>query len=161
MRKNSIATCVSTFAAIAGLPLLAQHAAAAPSSGVLGQISIHFGHDHDQAPPPPQPAPMGFGDDQRHELRHIYWQLEHANHDYNGHRQEAVDQIRRAAEIMGMDLHGEGYDSGHGDQPQHWSDHQLREARDRLADLSGRTGGREHEHLDRAVHELDRALDSH
>ncbi len=158
MRKHSIATIVSTVAAMAGLPLLAQQATAAPSSGILGQISIHFGHDN---PPPPAPAPMGWGDDQRHELRHVYWELEHADRDYDGHRHEAIEQIRKAAEVLGMDLHGEGYGAGEGEgEPQHWSDHRLREARDKLADLSNRSAGREHDHLDRAVHELDRALES-
>jgi hypothetical protein len=156
MKKNrSIALYVSTIAAVAALPLLAQPAAASPASGMLGQISIHIGGDH------PQPQPVGWNDDQRRELRHVYWELEHADRDYNGHRHEAMDQIHKAAEIMGMDLHGDGYGEAHGAEPMRWSDHKLREARDKLADLVANTSGHEHEHLDRAVHELDHALEAH
>jgi hypothetical protein len=130
---------------------------------VLGQVSIQFGR--------PQPQyQSSWSDDQRRELRHIYYRLEHANRDYDGHKENALREIRRAAEAMGMDLHGEGYarqwqgSEGYGGyrheaESQEWSDNALRRAHDRLRDLAESTQDPVRHHLFDAVHELDRALE--
>jgi len=89
-------------------------------------------------------------------LRHAYWLLEQSDRDYHGHKAKAIEEIKKAGEIIGMDLHGEGYSGEH----QKWSDERLREARQLLKDVAEKTGGdREHEHLRLAIKELDKALE--
>lgn len=155
MKLRSIIAYGAGLAAITGLPFIAQQASAAPTP-MLGQVSIQFGGGH------PQPEAMNWNDDQRRELRHIYWQLEHADRDYDGHRGRALEQIRHAAEDMGIDLHGEGYAQNFGNEPEHqgWSDHVLRRDRDRLAELADNADGHAQEHLREAIHQLDRALET-
>jgi hypothetical protein len=115
---------------------------------MVAQISVQLPH-----------VEINFGNDRKKQLRRIYWELENANENYGGHKLRAMEEIRHAAEIMGMDLHGEGYP--HGEKPMEWSNGKLHEARDQLADLAEHSGGREQEHLREAVHEIDRALDLH
>jgi hypothetical protein len=175
MKIRSIITYTSTIAALVGLPLLSQRVEAAPMP-FLGQVSIQFGHSQPQPPPETQPAPEAqyqpnWNDDQRRELRHVFYQLEHATGDYEGHRNNAMHEIRHAGEAMGMDLHGPGYarqwegspDYGAYDrQPesQEWSDNTLRRCRDRLSNLADSTGEPVRHHLREAAHELDKALDA-
>jgi hypothetical protein len=97
-------------------------------------------------------------DSKREKLRHAYWILEGADRDYHGHKVAAMEQIKKAGEIIGMDLHhGKGYGGKH--QP--WSDARLREARGLLQDVVSDSGGKEHEHIHKAIHELDHALEVH
>lgn len=165
MKIRSIITYTSTMAAIAGLPFLTQSAKAGPTP-LLGQVSIQFGHPNQ---PPPQQYQSNWSDDQKRELRHIYYRLEHANKDYQGHRADALREIRHAAEQMGMDLHGQGYaqewqgSQGYGGynqqtESQEWSDNALRHARDRLSDLANSTQDPVRHDLKEAVHHLDMAL---
>jgi hypothetical protein len=92
----------------------------------------------------------------KEKLRHAFWILEGADRDYHGHKAAAMEQIKKAGEIIGMDLHqGRGY----GGEKQPWSDGRLREARGLLQDVVSDTGGKEHEHIRKAIHELDHALE--
>ena len=164
MKIRKIIGYTSTIAAVAGMPFLAQRVQAGPVP-VLGQVSIQLGRPQ---PPPPQYQP-NWSEDQRRELRHIYYRLEHANKDYDGHLANAQREIRRAAEAMGMDLHGSGYSQqwqgspnygGYGQHPesQEWSDNILQRAHDRLRDLANSTQDPVRRHLYDAVHQLDLAL---
>jgi hypothetical protein len=58
-------------------------------------------------------------------LRRAYGILAVGNHDYEGHRAKAMQSIDAAANLLGMDLVGDGY----GGRPQPLSDERLREAR--------------------------------
>jgi hypothetical protein len=94
-------------------------------------------------------------DSKRKKLRRAYWILEQADHNYGGHKAAAILQIKKAGEIMGMNLHGEGY----GGEKQPWSDERLREAHTLLREIVSESGGEEHEHIRRAIKELDKALE--
>ncbi len=87
-------------------------------------------------------------------LRHAYYLLDHAKGDYAGHRLEAMHSIKRAAGILGVELKG----GGHEGESQWASDRKLREARRLMSELVAETGGKEQEHVHRAVKELDKAL---
>jgi hypothetical protein len=91
----------------------------------------------------------------KHKLRHAYWLLEQSDRDYKGHRVKAMEEIKKAGGIIGLDLHGEGYGGEH----QVWSDERLREAKHLLEDVVEKSGGREHEHVRLAIRELNRALE--
>jgi hypothetical protein len=101
------------------------------------------------------PQSVAWEEAKKHKLRHAYWLLEQADKDYHGHRLVAMKEIRKAGELIGMDLHGDGY----GGQKQKWSDARLREAKGLLEDIVDRTGKREHAHIRVAIRELDRALE--
>lgn len=170
MKILKIITYTSTVAVLTGMPFLTQRVHAGPMP-VLGQISIQLGRPQQPAPPPPPQYQSNWNDDQKRELRHIYYRLEHANADYEGHRANALREIRHAAEAMGMDLHGSGYAQqwqgspnygGYSQQTesQEWSDNALRHSRDRLRELANGIQDDQIRHrLFDAVHELDRALE--
>lgn len=147
MKCSTLANYISVLSLAAGLQL----GVSSVHAGVLGgavqfaQVDIHVPGVH-----------IEWGDDRRKRLRKAFWILQQSDRDYHGHRAAAVDEVRKAAHIIGMDLHGEGYGGEHF----HWSDEHLREARDILSDLEHDSGGREREHLHTAVHELDRALET-
>jgi hypothetical protein len=101
------------------------------------------------------PSPVDWDDLKRHKLRHAYWLLEQADRDYRGHRVAAMKEIKKAGELMGMELHGDGYGGEH----QRWSDERLREARGLLEEVVDKTGRREHEHIRIAIRELNKALE--
>jgi len=124
MRIRRLITYALTVAAVGGV-----------SFPLFGQVTLHFGLQQQQQPPPPpqqyqQQQPQyqsNWNDDQKRELRHIYYRLEHATSGYDSHRENALREIRAAAEEMGMDLHGSGYAQqwqgspgygGYGQQPQ-------------------------------------------
>jgi hypothetical protein len=91
----------------------------------------------------------------RHKLRTAYWLIEHADRDYEGHRKVALKEVKKAGDVIGMDLHGDGY-SG---EAKWESDKQLREARRLLKEVRLETGGgEEHKHLRTAIKEIDLAL---
>jgi hypothetical protein len=96
-------------------------------------------------------------EENREKLRHAYWLLENADHDYAGHRVKAMEHIRKAGEIIGMELHGKGY--GGGEPPK--SDEKLIRARNLLQEVKKESKGKENEHLHLAIVELDHALDVH
>jgi hypothetical protein len=94
-------------------------------------------------------------DAKRHKLRHAYWLLEQADRDYNGHKGKAMEEIRKAGRIMGMDLHGEGY----GGERQPWSDERLIEAKHTLEEIVDPGHRREHEHIWKAIQQINKALE--
>jgi len=107
-----------------------------------------------------EPTPVKLREEDRRELRHVFWQLEHANADYDGHKAAAMEKIREAAELLSLDLRGEGYAAGH-DEHQSESDRQVRAAREKLEDLATRAEGAERDLLREAARQLKRALEVH
>jgi hypothetical protein len=102
-----------------------------------------------------QPQRVAWEEAKRHKLRTAYWLLEHADREYDGHRKEAMKEVKKAGDVIGMDLHGEGYEG----EPKWEADKRLREARKLLKEVRLETGGgEEHRHLRLAVHEIDVAL---
>jgi hypothetical protein len=87
-------------------------------------------------------------------LRHAYHLLEQADADYNGHRIAAMHSIKKAAEILGVEIKGKG----HAEESQWTSDHKMQEAKHLLADLADETGGKEQTHVHSALKELNKAL---
>ncbi len=101
------------------------------------------------------PRPMAWEEVKKHKLRQAFWLMEQADKDYKGHRAVAMKEVRKAGELIGMDLHGDGY----GGKPQAKSDARLREAKVLLEEVVEATGGAaEHEHIRTAIKELDKAL---
>ena len=149
MRLRYIAQSVSLAAGMAILPLsLAANQAPAPTAP--SDLSIA----PDQSPSFDR---VGWDEAKRKKLRHAYWILEQADHDYAGHRGKAMEEIRRAGRIMGLDLKGDGY----GGQRPHWSDALLREARKNLQNIVEESGGEEHKHIRLAIKEIAHALEVH
>jgi uncharacterized protein YaiE (UPF0345 family) len=87
-------------------------------------------------------------------LRHAYRLLELAKSDYNGHRVEAMHSIKKAAEVLGVELKGW---KEHAEESQWESDRRVSEARRILESLQDETRGREQEHVHKAVKELEKA----
>jgi hypothetical protein len=87
-------------------------------------------------------------------LEHAYRLLEHADGDYGGHRVAAMHAIKKAAETLGVELHGKA----HAEESQWKSDRRLHEARHLLEDLVVEARGKEQPHIHRAIKEIDKAL---
>jgi hypothetical protein len=102
-----------------------------------------------------QPQRVGWEESKRHKLRTAYWLLEHADRDYEGHRKVALTEVKKAGDIIGMDLHGEGY----GGESKWASDKRMHEAKRLLIEVREESGGgEEHRHLRLALKEIDMAL---
>jgi hypothetical protein len=87
-------------------------------------------------------------------LQHAYHLLEHADGDYGGHREAAMRSIKKASEILGVELKG----GEHAEESQWKSDRRLREAKHLLEDLAVEAKAKEQPHIHRAIKELDKAL---
>jgi hypothetical protein len=87
-------------------------------------------------------------------LEHAYHLLEHADGDYGGHRVEAMHAIKKAAETLGVELHGKA----HAEESQWKSDRRLHEAKHLLEDLVVAGKGIEQPHIHRAIKEINKAL---
>lgn len=87
-------------------------------------------------------------------LEHAYHLLEHADGDYGGHRVAAMHAIKKAAETLGVELHGKA----HAEESQWKSDRRLHEARHLLEGLVVEARGKEQPHIHRAIKELEKAL---
>jgi hypothetical protein len=87
-------------------------------------------------------------------LQHAYFLLDHADTDYAGHRDAAKESIKKAAEVLGVDLKGRD----HPEESQWKSDRHIREARRLLKELVVEGKGIEQPHIHRAIKELDKAL---
>ncbi|PWU09826.1 MAG: hypothetical protein C5B50_26580 [Verrucomicrobia bacterium] len=87
-------------------------------------------------------------------LHHAYATLERADHDYKGHRHEAMKQIEAAAKLLGVNLHGDG--KGH--EKQGLSDEQLRAALGMLEQARGEVKGKALHHVDNAIKQIHIAL---
>jgi len=135
----------AALAALLPFSMLSSRAATAPSSLDANNSLLQ------QA----QPQRLGWEEAKKHKLRTAYWLIEHAERDYDGHRKAALKEVKKAGDIIGMDLHGEGY----GGEPKWESDRRLIEARRLLKEVRLETGGgAEHKHLRNAIHEIDVAL---
>ena len=87
-------------------------------------------------------------------LVQAYTTLEHANHDYKGHRVAAMKQIEAAGKILGVSVRGDG--KGH--EKQGVSDAQLRTAQGLLQQARPGLSGKALKHVDKALQELSIAL---
>lgn len=94
-------------------------------------------------------------------LHHAYRILASGDHDYHGHRDEALNQIHKAADLLGVDLHGDDRDR----EKQVLSDDRLREAKGLLKNVldNSEVKGQERisHHIELAIREIDLALRTH
>jgi hypothetical protein len=87
----------------------------------------------------------------RQAVVHAYVLLKHANHDYNGHRTRALEQVEAAAKALDLKLEGDT-----SDRERKWqSDEMLAEARHLL--YHARDSFERHDR-DRAANRVDRAI---
>ena len=83
-----------------------------------------------------------------------YSNLEMADHDYKGHRADAMREIEAAAKEIGINVRGDG--KGH--ERQGVSDEQLRIARGLLEEARGGLKGKPLNHVNKAISQIDVAL---
>jgi len=88
-----------------------------------------------------------------------YRALEQADHDYQGHRIKAMEHLRKAGNILGVTLKGDGK----GQEQQGNSDTQLKQAQSMLQRMStSKVNGKRHQramtHVNNALSELQTAL---
>jgi ABC-type sugar transport system substrate-binding protein len=87
-------------------------------------------------------------------LRRAYVTLAEADHDYKGHRADAMKQIEAAAKELGVKLRGDDKDH----EKQGISDEHLREAEKLLNEAKGGLSGKALRHVDDAEKQLSIAL---
>ena len=87
-------------------------------------------------------------------LRQAYITLGHADHDYKGHRAEAMKQIEAAAHELGSNIRGDG----RGHEKQGVSDEQLRAAQGLLQQASVGLTGKPLKHVRAAEKQIETAL---
>jgi len=91
-------------------------------------------------------------------LRQAYTVLSQADHDYQGHRVQAMKAIHKAGRMLGINLQGDG----HNKEQQGTSDSQLRQAQGILqqvrTSLASRNQIRATPHVDAALRHLSTAL---
>jgi hypothetical protein len=95
----------------------------------------------------------------RDELIHAYHLLKKADHDYDGHREKAMEAVKAAGNDLGLELGGDLPD-----RERQWkSDDQLIEARRLLRDardkLEAHDRDRVADHVEKAIKEINAALD--
>lgn len=94
-------------------------------------------------------------------MHRAYRILASGDHDYHGHRAAAMNQIHKAADLLGVDLRGDDKDR----ERQALSDDRLREARDLLHNVLGSSEVKGQErisrHIELAIKEIDAALRTH
>ena len=83
-----------------------------------------------------------------------YGNLEMADHDYDGHRADAMKEVEAAGKELGIKIRGEGK----GREKQGVSDEQLRIARGLLEEARGELHGKPLSHVDKAIHQINVAL---
>lgn len=103
-----------------------------------------------------------FRDSKEAEMMHqAYRILASGDHDYHGHRAEAMHQIKKAAELLGVDLSGD--EKSH--ERQALSDDRLRDARGLLQSVLGASEVKDQDrisdHIHAAIKEIDSALRDH
>jgi hypothetical protein len=146
MKTKSSTVQLSTGIAVAVLAcgIANLHAASAPVAQPLNEATVQA----------PQFETVAWETVRIEKLQHAYYLLEHANSEYNGHKVEAMHSIKKAAETLGVELHGHS----HWDGEEQWnSDRRLNEARNILENLAEKDGP-EQPHIHRAIKELDKAL---
>ncbi|HEY1787477.1 MAG TPA: hypothetical protein VGJ73_04945 [Verrucomicrobiae bacterium] len=105
---------------------------------------------------------IGFNDSEEAGMMHrAYRILASGDHDYHGHRAEALNQIHKAADLLGVDLKGDDKDR----EKQVLSDDRLHEARDLLHHVLDAAEVKSQErishHIELAIREIDLALRTH
>lgn len=103
-----------------------------------------------------------FSDTKEADMMHrAYRILASGDHDYHGHRVGAMNQVRKAADLLGLDLSGDDKDH----EKQALSDDKLREARDLLKQVRAASEVKDQkkitDHLDGAIKQIDLALRVH
>lgn len=91
-------------------------------------------------------------------MHRAYRILAYGDHDYKGHRIAAMNQVKKAAGLLGLDLSGDDRDK----TPQVLSDDKLREARDLLTHVLGNADVKGQKkianHINAAIKEINTAL---
>jgi hypothetical protein len=91
-------------------------------------------------------------------LRDAYLILATGDHDYNGHRVGAMQQVKAAADLLGLDMGGDAHDR----QPQPLSDDKMRAAKDMIVQVLGAAHVKDQKRvvrrLNEAVHQINLAL---
>lgn len=94
----------------------------------------------------------------REEIVHAYRLLKGADHDYDGHREAAMKELRIAGDKLGLTLEGEGMK----EERQWKSDRRLQEARRLLKEARNKLEDRDRERaaasIEHAIKEIDVAL---
>ncbi|MGH7943247.1 MAG: hypothetical protein ACREFR_19485 [Limisphaerales bacterium] len=94
-------------------------------------------------------------------MHRAYRILASGDHDYRGHRVEAMHQIHKAADLLGVDLTGDDKDR----EKQVLSDGRLREARGLLQNVLNASAVKSQKrishHIERAIKEVGAALRAH
>lgn len=94
-------------------------------------------------------------------LHRAYHILATGDHDYHGHRAEAMKQVKKAADLLGLDLKGDDKDR----EKQVLSDDKLREARGLLQNVlvasEVKDQGHITKHINAAIKEINTALKVH
>jgi hypothetical protein len=94
-------------------------------------------------------------------LHRAYRILAYGDHDYKGHRAAAMKQVKKAAELLGVDLSGDDRNR----QPQVLSDDDLRDARNLLTNVLGASEVKSQDrivrHINAAIKQIDIALSIH
>ncbi len=94
-------------------------------------------------------------------LHHAYRILATGDHDYHGHRVKAMEQVKKAAALLGVDLRGDDRDR----EKQVLSDDRLRDARADLQNILGASEVKGQEriskHIQAAIDQIDTALKVH
>ena len=108
---------------------------------------------------PAQFQMLAFSDTAEADMLHrAYRILAHGDHDYAGHRVKAMNQVHKAADMLGVDLTGDDKDR----TKQVLSDDKLREARGLLQNVLGasevKSQKRIARHIHAAIKEIDVAL---
>ena len=102
-----------------------------------------------------------YAESPRDEVTHAYHLLQRSTEDYGGHRAKAMSEIEAAGRSMNLSF--EGFQIPVPER-QWKSDAQLTEARHLLHDASEKLEGQDREraseHLQRAIHEIDDALNN-
>jgi hypothetical protein len=102
---------------------------------------------------------VAFGDSAEAGMMHrAYRILAYGDHDYKGHRLAAMNQVKVAAQMLGLDLSGDDRDK----EKQVLSDDQLREARGLLTNVLGNSDVKGQKriarHIHNAIDQIDKAL---
>jgi hypothetical protein len=91
-------------------------------------------------------------------LRQAYIILATGDHDYKGHRVGAMQQVKSAADLLGLDVAGDA----RARQPQVLSDDKMRAAKDMIVQVLGAAEVKDQKrvvkHLNEAVHQINVAL---
>lgn len=94
----------------------------------------------------------------REEIVHAYRLMKGADHDYDGHREAAMKELRIAGDKLGLTLEGEGVKA----ERQWKSDRRMEEARRILKEARNKLEERDREkaaaNVEHAIKELDMAL---